>query len=422
MTYAALLESLYAIHSHGSTKYKLDTMRKLCALFDSPEKKFSSIHIAGTNGKGSVTTKIAKALEHSGLKIGLYTSPHISCFRERIRLNGQMISEEETAELLSKIFEMTEKYRIQVSFFEITTLLAFCYYAAQKVDIAVIETGLGGRLDSTNIITPMLSVITSISLDHTSILGTTIDEIAKEKAGIIKARVPVVIGPRVPVAEISPIAERMQAQVHRVEGFFQTFDEENNAIAKKSLETLGIASESIAKGCMALPPCRLEKIILPEKAKGEQPLAIILDVAHNPDGLQSLFFAIKQSYPNACVRIVCGLSHNKEIAACVSLLKENGCAFHLVQANSSRALSQELLYQEFIHQGISSDTLFTAESIEQSMQQALNLAALHQEIVVVCGSFFIMAQIRAFLGIVEPSDPFELNEANLPIKSGALNM
>ncbi len=409
MTYAALLEKLYAINIEGHTKYNLDTMLKLCALFESPEKKIPTVHVAGTNGKGSVTTKIAKALELSGLKVGLFTSPHISCFRERIRINGEMISETAAEKHLSKILATIEDQGIKASFFEITTLLAFCYYSKEKVDIAVIETGLGGRLDATNVITPLLSVITSISLEHTTILGNTLAEIAVEKAGIIKVGIPVVIGPNVPFNEVQAIADERNAPLSKVQGMFETYNDENNAIVKKALELLYVSDETIVGGCCAMPPCRLEKVILEDRSKEKQPLGIILDVAHNPDGLKSLFGAVKNLYPGAMLRIVCGLSENKEIPACVSLLKENGSCFHLVQADNSRALNKDILQKEFLNQKVTEDRIFVASTIKQSLEEALELAERHKEILVVCGSFYIMSEVRAYFGIVEPRDTFDLN-------------
>ncbi|MBA3602495.1 MAG: bifunctional folylpolyglutamate synthase/dihydrofolate synthase [Parachlamydiaceae bacterium] len=409
MTYATLLETLYAINIEGHTKYNLDTMLKLCALFESPEKKIPTVHVAGTNGKGSVTTKIAKSLELSGLKVGLFTSPHISCFRERIRINGEMISEAAAEKHLSKILTGIKEHGIKASFFEITTLLSFCYYAEEKVDIAVIETGLGGRLDATNVITPLLSVITSISLEHTTILGNTLAEIAVEKAGIIKLGIPVVIGSNVPFNEIRAIAEEKKAPLYTVQGVFPTYNDENNAIVKKALELLYVSDENILGGCSVMPPCRLEKVILKGGSKEDQPLGIILDVAHNPDGLKNLFVAVERLYPGAKLRIVCGLSENKEIPACVSLLKENGSYFHLVQANNSRALDKDILQEEFLNQNVAEDRIFVASTIEQSLDKALEMAVRHQEVLVVCGSFYIMSEVRANFGIVEPRDIFDLN-------------
>ncbi len=161
-------------------KLNLEIPLLLSELFDFPERSFPTIHVAGTNGKGSVVTKISKALELSGLKVGRYTSPHLISFRERIQVNGEWISEEFISRRMKLIFQKVDQKKIPATFFELTTLLAFDYFREMKVDVAVIETGLGGRLDATNIIQPILTVITSISLDHAQILGSTLEEIAVE--------------------------------------------------------------------------------------------------------------------------------------------------------------------------------------------------------------------------------------------------
>lgn len=196
--YAATLEFLYhqlpMYQRIGAAAYKKDlsNTQALCKLLGQPQKKFKSIHVAGTNGKGSVSHMLAAVLQKSGYKTGLYTSPHLRDFRERIRVNGKMIEE-------ARVVEFTESVKpqmgdLQPSFFEWTVALAFHHFAQENVDIAVIETGLGGRLDSTNVITPILSVITNIGWDHMDMLGNTLEAIAGEKAGIIKPDVPVVIG------------------------------------------------------------------------------------------------------------------------------------------------------------------------------------------------------------------------------------
>ena len=196
--YQTFINRLFAINLHGGMKLGLKNMETLNAMLGTPTQHFKCIHVAGTNGKGSVVYKIAKSLEKEGLRVGLYTSPHISSFRERIQINGQLIDESSVVAGLSRIFEEIDKSKIPATFFEITTALALKYFADQKVDYVVLETGLGGRLDATNIVTPVLSIITSISLEHTEYLGSTLEAIAKEKGGIIKPYVPIFIGPRVP--------------------------------------------------------------------------------------------------------------------------------------------------------------------------------------------------------------------------------
>jgi dihydrofolate synthase/folylpolyglutamate synthase len=198
MTYAETLEYLYdqlpMFSRIGTDAYKKDlaNTKQLCAALNNPQKNFKSIHIAGTNGKGSVSHMLAAILQTSGYKTGLYTSPHLKDFRERIKVNGELCSKQFIVDFTEKIKPQIEL--LQPSFFEITVAMAFEYFVQQAVDVAVIETGLGGRLDSTNIITPELSVITNIGYDHMNILGDTLEKIAYEKAGIIKQNIPAIVG------------------------------------------------------------------------------------------------------------------------------------------------------------------------------------------------------------------------------------
>ena len=189
-----LFEQLPMFHRIGAAAYKADlnNIIELDEILKHPHKNFKTIHVAGTNGKGSVSNLLAAVLQSAGYKTGLFTSPHLKDFRERIRVNGKMISEKHITTFVSKHQKHFDK--LQPSFFEWTVALAFDYFKKQKVDIAIIEVGLGGRLDSTNIITPQLSVITNISYDHMNLLGNTLQKIAGEKAGIIKKNIPVVIG------------------------------------------------------------------------------------------------------------------------------------------------------------------------------------------------------------------------------------
>ena len=200
MNYSDTLDYLFTqlpmFQRSGPAAYKssLENTFILDAHYGHPHQKFKTIHVAGTNGKGSVSHMLAAVLQSAGYKTGLYTSPHLKDFRERIRINGEMIPESAVSEWVENYMSKNEKWKIDPSFFELTVAMTFDYFAQQEVDIAVIEVGLGGRLDSTNIITPEVSVITNIGLDHTDLLGNTIEKIAFEKAGIIKENIPVVIG------------------------------------------------------------------------------------------------------------------------------------------------------------------------------------------------------------------------------------
>jgi len=368
MHYNALLQKLL---SETYSKLGLENMQRMAAALGHPEKKYRTVQVAGTNGKGSVCTKIAASAHASGLKVGLYTSPHISCFRERIRVNGEMISEATIERLLPPLLAFPG------SFFERTTALAFAYFAEQEVDLAVIEVGIGGRWDATNIIHSELAIITSISLDHTEILGSTEAEIAEEKWGIVKPRSQVLLGPRVPLD-----------RAEKVVGTFATYHDENRAIAKRACEILDIAP----LGIEALPPCRMEWVTP----------RIVLDVAHNPDGLTHLF----RSLPQGPYQVICGLSSNKDIAACAAILHAHASTFYLVEAATPRAASLESLQKAF-PEGIPCS----------SIRGALHLASQRTEPLLICGTFFIMAEARAALGIQEPRDPLPYTEC-LPLPPG----
>lgn len=412
--YSELIKRLFTINLKSGMKLGLQNALDLQKALHFPDRSFISIHVAGTNGKGSVATKIASAFEHAGYRTGLYTSPHIACFRERIRINGQMITEEKVETFLSLLFEIAEKQQILATFFELTTLMAFLHFAKEQADIAVIETGLGGRLDATTIITPCLSVITSISLDHTDLLGTTREEIAREKGGIIKVKIPVVIGPHVPLEPIQEIASQKQSLCIQSLAKPLLFEEENRSIARTALEylssTFSLSSKAIEQGLLGRQPCRLEKI--------PGPPLIILDVAHNPDGLQHLFQAIKHDYPDKSLRLLFGLSKTKDVQACLHLLAAHGDHFHLVEAPNGRGASPQVLSSNLEALGIDSSRLFMQESIHDGVHIAREEACRHNQILVICGSFFIMGQVRQALGFAEPMDTTDLNERGASAEKG----
>lgn len=410
-SYQDLIKRLFNVSFFGGMKLGLENAKKLQHLLGYPDKTFTSIHVAGTNGKGSVCTKIARAFEQEGYRVGLYTSPHISSFRERIQINQKMISEESIRSLLPLLFKITEEEQIPATFFELTTLLALHYFALEQVDIVVLETGLGGRLDATNIVHPFLSVITSIAQDHTEILGNSIEAIAIEKGGIIKEKTPVVIGPKVPFKTIEAIALQKQSPCiitkidnEVVRGL--SFEEENRLIAKTALEYLALhfplSSKSMQIGLLAKQPCRFEVI-------ENQGLSIILDVAHNPDGLCRLFQMVNNQFPGQSVRIIFGLSKNKDITGCLSLIKDHAIDFHLVQANHARGAQVTDLFALLKELTGTSSHICTHSSIKAGVAIAKGEARKHGQVLVICGSFFIMGEARGALGFNDPIDIFDLN-------------
>ena len=310
MTYQETLDFMFSqlpmYHRIGAAAYKADiqpTIDMMAAL-GNPESKFKSIHVAGTNGKGSVSHFLASILQEAGYKVGLYTSPHLVDFRERIRINGEMIPQSEVIDFVEKHRDMFDE--LHLSFFEMTVGLAFDYFARQQVDIAVVEVGMGGRLDSTNVITPLLSVITNIGLDHTQFLGDTLEKIAVEKAGIIKPSVPVVIGEtqpetkpvflRIAVERNAPISfADLHFRVDRIEDYTTEltgeYQKKNIATVLQAIEVLRKKSKfKIQNSALTQGLARVvtnthlhghwQKI-------GENPLTIC-ETAHNAPGIDSM--------------------------------------------------------------------------------------------------------------------------------------
>jgi dihydrofolate synthase/folylpolyglutamate synthase len=357
-------------------------MQKLCALYDNPQDTFSVIHVAGTNGKGSVCEKIGKALESQGYRTGLYTSPHIESFCERIRLDDAMISEEEVVELYS---EIEQKIDSSSTFFEIATLMAFLYFQKQQIHVAVIETGLGGTWDATNVVTPILSVITSIGFDHTEILGSTLEEICQAKAGIIKTDIPVVIGPSVPYTWIRPIATAELYQAPE-EGDYELENEATSQLAMNLItRDFPLDEASIKEGLKAKPPCRFERHTLEKQ--------VILDVAHNPQGFVRLIELLQKEYPEHSYRFVCGFSKDKRIKDCSELIQKSASAIHLVSGSHERLASVEEIQKAFTLDS----SIFPEKSIAEGIQHALKAPIEKPEVVVITGSFFIMQEAKNFI-------------------------
>lgn len=411
LPYSDLIVKLYNANKFGGMKLGLQNSLKLQELLDFPDRTFKTIHVAGTNGKGSVSKKIAHALQSAGYRAGLYTSPHISCFRERIRINGKMIPEDKVRSLLSFIFELIESENIPATFFEITTFLALHYFSQEKVEVAVLETGLGGRLDATNVVNPILSIITSISLDHTDILGMTCEEIAIEKGGIIKKATPVIIGPRVPFASIQAIADQMESPCFQVNCATPLFEEENREVARAALKHLErsflLPQDAVEKGLQGRQPCRFERIM--------DKIPIILDVAHNPDGLEHLFQMCRHHFPAKPIRILFGLSKSKDIESCLKLIAQECSYFHLVAAMNGRGLAVSELYRSLKNKTSDANRIMAHFSISEAVNDARNEAIENQELLLICGSFFIMSEVRNALGIQEQCDMIDLNERSLRV-------
>lgn len=393
MKYDDLIQRLFATERLCEGATSLEVAHAFHALLDCPASSYPTIHIAGSNGKGSVALKIAKALELSGYKVGLYTSPHLFSPCERIMVDSVAIEKEELGEILQLCFEISDQMPLALkpAFFELITVAAFAYFQRKRVDVAVIETGLGGRLDATNLIHPVLSVITSISREHVTLLGEELESIATEKAGIIKEKVPVVLGPKARVQPIYDRAACMQSPVFVSKKISDFFDEENSAVALLSLEHLAsnftFRAEVIAAGLAVRPPCRFERIG-----------GALFDVAHNPEAIFSLLQALYSFFPHRAFRFLVGFSKDKEYARCLELIADVATHIHLVQADSPRAAPVEALKLAVCGED---PHLFSPHlSVQEGVSIAYMEALANDELLVVTGSFYIMAEaIEAVLNL-----------------------
>ena len=361
MTYSETLEYLYnvapAFEKVGAGAYKegLSNTKALDEHFNHPHTKLKTIHVAGTNGKGSCSHTIAAILQAEGYRVGLFTSPHLVDFRERIKVNGDCISQEYVMDFVENERSFFEP--LHPSFFELTTAMAFKYFADSLVDIAVIEVGLGGRLDCTNIITPILSVITNISFDHTQFLGDTLEKIAMEKAGIIKQDIPIVIGETTPETRNVFIqkAKEMNAPI-----FFA--EEYNNPIANeldfelkgsyqlKNKQTilcavshlpLSISPSSIKEGLSHV--VELTGLMGRWQTIRERP-TVICDTGHNVGGWQYLSQQIK-SQPCKNLHIVFGMVDDKDIDTVMNMLPTNA-TYYFTQAQTKRAIPANIVKEK----------------------------------------------------------------------------
>jgi dihydrofolate synthase/folylpolyglutamate synthase len=428
MNYEQTLDYLYAklpmFSRVGSSAIKngLDNTITLCNFLDSPQKKFKTVHVAGTNGKGSVSHMLASVLQTAGYKTGLYTSPHLKDFRERIKVNGEMVSKEFVTGFTEKIKPLIEK--IEPSFFEITVALAFDYFASQKVDIAIIEVGLGGRLDSTNIITPEVSVITNIGWDHMNLLGDTLSKIAYEKAGIIKQNIPVVIGEIIPESKAvfetvaakhsSPLyiasqkREVMNWKWEKHELVIETA--EKNKIdhqvfhldlpgvyqTKNLLTVLETCFQLQQKGWQINEEHLQKGLQHAKKITGlhgrweiihSEP-TIALDVAHNADGIQQLIEQIELTDHNN-LHIVLGMVKDKEIDKVLSLLPRLA-TYYFTQAHIPRAIEAALLKEKAEEHNLKGQVY---PDVNSALAAAKDKAHKN-DLVIVCGSVFLVGEVN----------------------------
>ncbi|MBP6585557.1 MAG: bifunctional folylpolyglutamate synthase/dihydrofolate synthase [Flavobacterium sp.] len=385
----------------GAIAYKKDLTNTilLADYLKNPEKGMACIHVAGTNGKGSTSHMLASILQEAGYKVGLYTSPHLKDFRERIKINGQEISEQFVCEFINKhksFFENNE-----LSFFEMTVGLAFDYFKTEQIDIAIIEVGMGGRLDSTNIITPLISVITNIGMDHTQFLGNTLTAIAGEKAGIIKSNIPVVIGEYTPETKLVFIekAKKNNSEIYfasdTIKNTFPSdlkgdYQEQNKKTVLQTIQILNsqnrfkVADENIKEGLLHVVKNtglygRWQQINNSPK--------VICDTAHNKHGLQ---ITLKQTQAEEfdSLHIVLGVVNDKDLDEILPLFPKNA-TYYFCKPNIPRGLDAPILQQKALEYGLNGKVF---NSVSKAYDKALQ-SAKPSDFIYVGGSTFVVAEI-----------------------------
>lgn len=417
-----LYEQLPMFSRVGAAAYKKDLYNTitLCEILGNPQQKIKTIHIAGTNGKGSVSHFLAAIFQQAGYKTGLYTSPHLKDFRERIKINGQMCTEDFVSSFTKRMIPVIQS--ISPSFFELTVAMAFEYFANEKVDIAIIETGLGGRLDSTNIITPELSIITNIGWDHMNLLGSTLGEIANEKAGIIKENIPVVIGETLP--ETLPVfiqhAQDRNATIYFGEKNYNHVNENwpNASMAVfeiKNIESIVAYQTDLAGIYQGRNLCTVLTAIDVLKTKGwhietsaliyaiahaknisglhgrwelvQSKPDIILDVAHNEAGIKKILSHLtKIKYQT--LHIILGMVKDKDIDVVLSLMPKHA-VYYFTKAHIPRALDEEIL-------ALKADAFMLKGKAYSDVNLAINAAndvASSNDFILVCGSVFLVGEV-----------------------------
>lgn len=443
MTYAQTIDYLYAsqpaFHLVGASAYKpgLDNTYRLMAHLGNPHERLRAVHVAGTNGKGSTSHLIAAALQAQGYKVGLFTSPHLVDFRERIRISGEMIPEETVVQFVADNRVFLDELR--PSFFETTMALAFWYFAQQQVDIAVVEVGLGGRLDSTNILMPLLSVITNIGIDHTEFLGDTLAQIAAEKAGIMKSHVPCVIGETHPETQEVFLTRAgaceilgaglettdcrlwfadqcgymrkrrlKEAPECQLQGMYQDKNQQTAFVALQVMRNIcgiELSKESIAKGFAEV--CTLTGLRGRWEILSQKPLTIC-DTGHNGHGIRYVaeqLSSLIASSPNSLsphrLHIILGMVNDKDIDTVLGLLPTEA-VYYFTQPATSRALPAEELLRRWqaLHpiantQSPISDTQYpiSAFSTVREALTAAQEAATADDIIFIGGSNYVVGEV-----------------------------
>jgi len=416
----------------GSAAYKanLDNTIAICKMLGNPENKFKTIHVAGTNGKGSTSHMLAAVFQQAGYKTGLYTSPHLKDFRERIKINGKEIPKKYVTDFVEKYQHDFEK--IKPSFFEWTVGLAFNYFAEKKVDIAIIEVGLGGRLDSTNVINPLVSLISNISFDHTNLLGNTLPKIAAEKAGIIKLKTPVVISEtQVSVKKVFlDKAKANKSEIYFADELFVHHEEKysakknhTNHLYHKDKKKLSYRTDlpgtyqrhniagvltvlDVVKPHFKIKNAHVKKALQSVKTttglRGRWEVInkhprVVCDTGHNEDGIKHVIHSVNREYESAIVEgklhVVFGVVNDKDLSKIFPLLKANphfkNAVYYFCKPNIPRGMETDILKKEALKFNLKGAEY---PSVKKALQSAKK-AAKKNELVFVGGSTFTVAEV-----------------------------
>jgi dihydrofolate synthase/folylpolyglutamate synthase len=412
VTYADAIQFLYSLQLFGS-QFGLERAHQLAEFAGNPQNSLRFIHVAGTNGKGSTCAMLESIYRTAGLRVGLYTSPHLVSFRERIQIDREPISEVDVTRLVVRIKGWLEDWPRDnhPTFFEIITVIALQYFAERKCDLVIWETGLGGRLDATNIVMPLASVITNIQFDHEKWLGNTLEQIAGEKAGIIKARVPVITGPQEPPAlrVIRDQAKQQAAPLHLAEepapadaiGLEGEHQRRNAALAVKTVEVLSdaipVSKENVAKGLSSVHwPGRFQIV-----RRGLQ--TIILDGAHNPNGAKALVSTLRARNLGPLTLIV-GMLEDKNVGEICEILGSIALQVIAVPVANSRTAAPENIAVA-LRSANPKATVTTAASLGEALARTGS-----EKIVVVSGSLYLIGEALELLGEAPRSGERALNE------------
>ncbi len=402
MTFRESLEWLYGLQAHG-IKLGLENTERLCAALDidpasGAERHF--IHVAGTNGKGSVCAMLAAVCVAAGKRTGLYTSPHLVGFRERIRLGNNLIPEEHVAEGLTRIWELTADWAHMPTFFEVVTALALSWFQTQRAEWIILETGLGGRLDATNIVTPVVSVITPVGMDHMQHLGGTLVEIAREKAGIIKRGVPVISAPQ--TAEVAEVLEATATSLGSTVKFITNPIGENWRLALRGAHqrmNAAVAFAALVTAGMRPDPRMvmhaLGDVGWPGRFQVLNDGRLVLDGAHNPDGARVLAETWRGEFPGEKATLILGIMADKDIRAVCRPLLDIAARVICVPVRNPRALPAAALAE------VVRDLTEAPCSIADDICSGLPEAARHPERTLVAGSLFLVGEALAHLGMME---------------------